>query len=157
LVVTMPPLRQRTDDVLLLAEHFLRRFSVEYTRPTKRLHPDTSGLLRAYDWPGNVRELENLTLRELLLTDDDLITIDPNRRPGFETIGGGSFDAEHTFKAAKAKAIADFERSFLGYLLMKTGGNISLAAKICGKDRSSLNKLVKKHGLSDEICPAPLD
>ena len=157
LLVTMPPLRHRTDDVLLLAEYFLHRFAVEFAKSTKQLHPDTVSSLLEYDWPGNVRELENMMLRELLLADGDLITIDPHRRLGAENVPANGFDAGHTFKTAKARAIAEFERSFLGHLLMKTGGNVSLAARICGKDRSSLNKLVKKHGLADETSSSSLD
>src|SRR5262249_33518768 len=62
LCLTMPPLRQRGDDVVLLARHFLRRFAAEYQRPMKHLHPDAVARLRTGPWPGNVREIENLML-----------------------------------------------------------------------------------------------
>lgn len=150
LSVTMPPLRQREDDVLLLAEYFLRRFASEYRRPAKRLHTDSMRSLTAHDWPGNVRELENLILREILLADGDVIRIEPGRRSVGESTIVTGLDPGQTFKSAKARAIAAFEKSYLDYLLTKTGGNISLAARISRKDRSSLNKLVKKHGLDGE-------
>jgi DNA-binding NtrC family response regulator len=150
LTVTMPPLRHREGDVLLLAEYFLRRFASEYGRPAIRLHVDSLSSLSAHDWPGNVRELENLMLRELLLADGDVIRIEPRRRLAAESTTMTGLDTGQTFKSAKARAIAEFEKSYLGHLLTKTGGNISLAARISRKDRSSLNKLVKKHGLAGE-------
>jgi len=149
LSVTMPALRDREDDVLLLAEYFLHRFAAEYGRPVKRLHADTISLLLAHRWPGNVRELENMILRELLLADGDVIKIDPHCRLASQPIAIGRLNGQ-SFKSAKARAIADFERSYLSHLLTKTGGNVSLAARISGKDRGSLNKLIKKHGLTSE-------
>jgi DNA-binding NtrC family response regulator len=145
LLVTMPPLRERGHDVVLLAEHFLRRFAAQYERPEKRLHSETIDWLLAHDWPGNVRELENVILREFLLTDGDTIRIKSAGR-ALANVAAGAIH-EHTFKSAKARAVAQFEKSYLGMLLTKTCGNISLAARISQKDRSALNKLVKKHGL----------
>jgi DNA-binding NtrC family response regulator len=138
LSVTMPPLRQRGHDVVLLADHFLDRFAVQYRRSSKRLCAETIGWLLAHDWPGNIRELENLMLRGFLLADDATIRI-----------GAAANDArdDQTFKSAKARAVAQFEKTYLSRLLAATCGNISLAARISRKDRSALNKLVKKHGL----------
>ena len=104
----------------------------------------------AHDWPGNVRELENLMLREFLLADDDMIRIEAAPRE----IANGAAGREHrngTFKTAKAEAVAQFERAYLRRLLDETRGNISLAARISRKDRSTLNKLVKKHGLGERF------
>jgi DNA-binding NtrC family response regulator len=147
LSLTMPPLRQRGGDAVLLAEHFLQRFAVEYKMATKRLHPETIEWMTVHQWPGNVRELQNLMLREFLLVDRDTIRLN-----GCGSAGGGDpaeyqGTGELTFKSAKALAVAQFERVYLGNLLTKTLGNISLAARIAGTDRSALNKLVKKHGL----------
>jgi DNA-binding NtrC family response regulator len=155
LSVTMPPLRQRSRDVVLLAEHFLNRFASKYERPAKRLHPDTVAWLLAHDWPGNVRELENLMLREFLLADNDVIHIRIASQPMSDCFVNGDIDCELTFKLAKAKAVAQFERAYLGDLLAKACGNISLAARISQKDRSALNKLVKKHGLDCERFRTP--
>jgi DNA-binding NtrC family response regulator len=149
LSVTMPPLRLRERDVVMLAEHFLCRFAIQYDRPAKRLHPDTVAWLLEHDWPGNVRELENLVLREFLLADDDVIRL-PTRRESAPNPDNDGLACEQTFKLAKAQAVAEFEKAYLGDLLAKTCGNISLAARISRKDRSALNKLVKKHGLGSE-------
>jgi len=144
LCVTMPPLRERGHDVVLLAEHFLRRLAAQYARPPKRLHPDSVAWLLAHDWPGNARELENLMHREFLLTDGNTIRLAAADGPARAQSGPVPVQ---TFKCAKARAIAQFEKAYLGELLSKTSGNISVAARISQKDRSALNKLVKKHGL----------
>jgi DNA-binding NtrC family response regulator len=147
LSVHLPPLRERGDDVRLLAEAFLRRLSVRHDTPARTLHHDALTFLRTYAWPGNVRELENLIQREFLLSDDDQIRIAPAG-----ATPGGDFDSpsmgtDDTFQQAKARAIAQFERAYIGELLERTRGNVSLAARLCGKERSRLGKLLKKYGL----------
>ncbi|HSD59245.1 MAG TPA: sigma-54 dependent transcriptional regulator [Burkholderiales bacterium] len=149
LALKMPPLRERAGDVLLLAEIFLRRFAQQHGRPEKRLHPATREWLPRHDWPGNVRELENLMLREFLLCDGSEVFIEAP--PGLRA---SSADAEprqaftnRGFRQAKAQAVADFERSYLEHLLTRTRGNLSLAARLSRKDRSTLTRLVKKHGI----------
>jgi DNA-binding NtrC family response regulator len=148
LSVTMPPLRHRGRDSLLLAEHFLKRFAAEYERPAKRLHSDSACWLLAHDWPGNVRELENMMLRLFLLEEDDVIRVVSSAPTMTSSQPSGGPGQTPTFRSAKADAIARFERAYLKDLLARTSGNISLAARISRKDRSALNKLVKKHGLA---------
>ncbi|MFO1061451.1 MAG: sigma-54 dependent transcriptional regulator [Dongiaceae bacterium] len=145
LSVTMPPLRRRGDDARLLAEHFVRRFARQHGRPEKRLHPDCAAWMARHPWPGNVRELENLMLRELLLGDGDSIRVGDEDPAAAEA--GPEVDLDQAFQPAKARAISVFERHYLSRLLARAGGNISLAARLSRKDRSALNKLVKKHGL----------
>lgn len=147
LKINMPSLRERGTDCLLLADYFIKRMALHHNRAPRHLHPETRAWMTDYDWPGNVRELENLILREFLLTDGEMLQIPcPGElRPTSTASAPFSFDSG--FKPAKARALAEFERSYLQYLLTKSGGNISLAARISRKDRSALNKLVKKHGL----------
>jgi DNA-binding NtrC family response regulator len=149
LTVTMPPLRERGRDAVLLAEHFLDRFATQYERPRKRLHAKSVTWLLSHDWPGNIRELENLMLREFLLADGEVIRIGATQ----QSVADAAFnriDVDETFKSAKARAVAQFEKSYLRHLLTETCGNVSLAARISHKDRSTLNKLVKKHGLASD-------
>jgi DNA-binding NtrC family response regulator len=155
LSLTMPPLRRRDGDALLLAEHFLRRFVVQYKQPVKKLHRETAAWLAAHQWPGNVRELQNFMLREFLLADSDTIHVSfPDR--GAANHGATALAvAENTFKTAKARAVAEFERVYLDRILTKTSGNIAMAARIAGTDRSALNKLVKKHGFAGEQFRRP--
>ncbi|WP_375411397.1 sigma-54 interaction domain-containing protein [uncultured Bradyrhizobium sp.] len=147
--VTMPPLRERGRDVALLAECFLDRFATQYERPQKRLHPSSIAWLMSHDWPGNIRELENLMLREFLLADGEVIQIAAPQRNAAD-LAFDRIDVDETFKSAKARAIALFEKNYLRHLLTETCGNVSQAARISRKDRSTLNKLVKKHGLASD-------
>lgn len=151
LSVDLPPLRERQDDVVFLAEVFLRRLAQQYRKPPKSLHPDAVSRLLGHAWPGNVRELENLIHREFLMTDGTMIHLH-----GLAPFGARQNNTrddalsrltESGFQKAKAGAIADFERAYIVELLARTRGNISQAARISGKERSRLGKLVKKYGL----------
>jgi DNA-binding NtrC family response regulator len=149
LSVTMPPLRERGRDVIRLAEHFLARLAGQYGRSVKHLHPEAIDRLLVQSWPGNVRELENLMLRAFLLDEGDTIRLRHLETPVIHPYAVG-FGPGDTFKSAKATAIAEFEKAYLDQLLARTNGNISLAARISHKDRSALNKLVRKHGMAGE-------
>jgi DNA-binding NtrC family response regulator len=149
--VAMPALRDREGDVILITEYFRERFAAQYGRPALPLDPGMIARLRTYSWPGNVRELENLVLRQILIGDWEEPQI------GIGSSASGSPDQDDAladptlgFRSAKAKAVAQFEKDYLNRLLAITRGNVSAAAKICGKDRSTLNKLVKRHGLTGE-------
>jgi DNA-binding NtrC family response regulator len=144
LALQLPPLRQRLEDLPELVEHLLRQFRASHAQPDKRLGPEVMGWLAAQSWPGNVRELENTLLRAFLVSEGECVTL-------------GSFlpaaDAEPPapapdFRAAKAEIIASFERDYLAQLLRRTAGNVTRAARLAGKERRALGKLLKKHGLS---------
>jgi len=140
LPLDLPPLRERGDDVVTLAQAFLHRFSRQYRQPPKTLDDASTAWLLRHRWPGNVRELENLIHRQFLLFDAVVIRLAP---------GGDAAraHAEPSFQAAKARAIADFESRYIAALLARTRGNVSLAARLSGKERSRLGKLMKKYGL----------
>jgi DNA-binding NtrC family response regulator len=150
LVVDLPPLRSRGDDVVVLARAFLDRLSRQYGRAAKVLDSESIAYLRAHSWPGNVRELENLIHREFLVSDDPEIRLGNLRAQG-QDARPASDDPSLTvigFREAKARAIAEFERAYLVELLKRADGNVSLAARLAGKERSRLGKLIRKHGLS---------
>jgi DNA-binding NtrC family response regulator len=165
LTLDVPPLRSRGDDAVVLARAFLKTLCVRYQQPGRVLHPDAILALRQHSWPGNVRELENLVHREFLLADDVQLALtalprgapaDTERRVTFRR----SADTPATqnssrpallhaeFRQAKAQAIADFEREYVCRLLQKAGGNVSLAARLAGKERSRFNRLVRKYQIS---------
>lgn len=148
LPVTIPPLRERAGDVGLLAELFMERFRQQY-RIGRTLDAEALELLARRSWPGNVRELENLVHREFLLSDAVVIRL-AGQRPD-STPRAASGDDSLTslrFQPAKARAIASFERAYVMELLSRTRGNLSLASRISGKERSRLGKLVRKYGIT---------
>ncbi len=148
LQVWLPALRDRAGDVMILAGHTLARLNRESRASPKVLHPASEATLCAHRWPGNVRELENVMLREYLLATDSSILIasaqaDVERAesPALPSLTGSAF------KTAKARAVAAFEQAYITEMLSKSGGNLSLAARLSGKDRSDLCKLLRKHGI----------
>jgi DNA-binding NtrC family response regulator len=151
LQVTLPPLRERAGDSVLIANAVLDRLSREYRRPPKRLHPDAVAWIRAQPWTGNVRELENLLHREFLLTDGPMVRLGPRSdalgAPSPTDADGRPALTARVFREAKARAIADFERAYVTELLAVTNGNVSQAARISGKERSTLGRLMRKYGL----------
>jgi len=150
LPLRLPPLRERLGDAVLLAEVFVDRLNRQSELLPRNLHTDSVSALNAYSWPGNVRELENLIQREFVLAagrQDILIrTIDDGDASGASP-GSSMSVACEAFNLAKARAIATFEKAYLVALLSKTAGNITLASRLSGKDRSDIAKLLKKHHL----------
>jgi DNA-binding NtrC family response regulator len=151
LALNLPPLRKRGRDVVLLAERFLGRLERQYRTQPKSIHPDAVSRLTEHPWPGNVRELENLIHREFLMTDEPVIRLHclapaGERRKDMREAASSRM-TESRFQEAKASAIARFERAYIVELLARTRGNISLAARVSGKERSRLGKLVKKYGI----------
>ncbi|HWU85246.1 MAG TPA: sigma-54 dependent transcriptional regulator [Rhodocyclaceae bacterium] len=153
LTLCMPPLRERQEDVVLIAQTMLQRLSHQYRIPLKSLHADALGFLRAYPWPGNVRELENVIHREFLMCEESILRLVDTRQ---ELVGDA--DASPTirpraiiaFREAKARAVAEFERNYVADLLNRTAGNISHAARMAMQDRSAFGKMVRKYGLGSE-------
>jgi DNA-binding NtrC family response regulator len=147
LCLELAPLRDRHGDVPLIASGFLEACDRRYNLGPKRLDQDSLAWMEAYLWPGNIRELENLVYREYLLSDGPVIKVDPPK--GVAPIDPRSTPgaAGLTFHQAKARAVETFEKTYLSSLLSQAGGNVSLAAKLAGKERRSLGKLLKKYGL----------
>lgn len=148
--VRLPALRDRPGDLAVLAEAFLRRFSQQYGTPVKVVDPDSLRVLNAYGWPGNVRELENLIQRECLLSPGEIIriaSVEGEYQASERRLPEAAIAYDDTFKTAKARAIAEFEQDYMRALLRKTAGNLSLASRLAGKDRSDLGKLLRKYGI----------
>lgn len=153
----LPPLRERGEDVLLLAEHVLAGCAARYGTE-KRLDAASRAWLSRQRWPGNVRELENVICREYLLTDDAVLRIGvPEPRPmptGTPTPDGSLLAPKFVgFAQAKTSAVGAFERGYLVDALASAGGNVTRAAQLAGKERRAFGKLLKKHGI-DRNQPA---
>jgi DNA-binding NtrC family response regulator len=147
-VVTLelPPLRERPEDIPLLARHFRARYATELARPAGRFSEAALEALMLHDWPGNVRELEHVVQRALVLaTGDGTIRrrdLDlPCRAPG-----GG----RESFREAKARMVAEFERRYVERALAAHAGNISRAARAVGKNRRAFFELMRRRGVDAE-------
>lgn len=153
--LTMPPLRERKADMAIIAESLLQRFSRDYELPARLLSQQSLQYLQQQDWPGNVREFENTLLRSFLLSTGNYIDIDDGVVPAFYTsvvdgesdTGAGNRCATMSFQDAKAQAIVDFEQHYLREVMQITHGNVTLAAKIAGKERRALGKLLQKYAI----------
>jgi len=141
--ICLPPLRKRKDDVPALARHLLAKYSVESAGAAKRFLPAALEKLMGYDWPGNVRELENVIQRAAILSTRDAIASEdiclPKSAPSI---------SEGSFKSLKARAVAEFEISYIRQILATSGGNITKAASTAKKNRRAFWQLMQKHQIS---------
>ncbi|MFG0260877.1 MAG: sigma-54-dependent transcriptional regulator [Novipirellula sp. JB048] len=145
--ITLPPLRERGEDVVLLAERFLPQ--LRSARSTVvGFSAETLECFRQYDWPGNIRELRNAIERAAALSRTDMIEVadlpEPLRQP--QTAGHAAISA--FANASRDKALGSAEHSYLTSLLEKYSGNISQAAQQAGLSRQGMHKLLKKHNIA---------
>jgi len=145
--ITLPPLRERLEDVPLLAAHFLEKHGAALGKPGVRLSPEALRLLMGYGWPGNVRELENCIERGIILSDGKVVT--PDALP--DGIRGGG-QRETTLyhgddQLSIKKAEERLEREFIRRALDKTGGNRTHAARLLEISHRALLYKLKEYGM----------
>jgi DNA-binding NtrC family response regulator len=155
--VTIPPLRERGEDVLLLAEYFLERFRREFRKPGLALSEDARARLRSYPWPGNVRELQNTIERASILTDGD--TIDaaalqlPRAKPSAAELPSGmleeAFQWEGPLEEVSGRAVAHVERFKIETALREAKWNKTRAAEKLGVSYKTLLSKIKSLGLEN--------
>jgi two-component system NtrC family response regulator len=131
----MPPLRERREDIIPLAQYFLKKFSEEHRKPPVALSPEAEGALLRYGWPGNVRELENLISRSVVLSSRTIL------KPGDLGFALDQIPTDVNLKFAK-KAI---EMDFVKKALHRNGGIVSRAARELGISRVNLYELLEKY------------
>jgi two-component system nitrogen regulation response regulator NtrX len=148
--IYVPPLRDRTDDIPRLAEHFMATLSAEYGRRVKRFAPDAMSRLQHYTWPGNVRELHNVVERLLIMVPDSVITAQDVSFIGDAPLVDAAAPAAVT---PLAEARDRFERDYILHVLAAQHGNISRTADALGVERSNLYKKMRAFG----IAPARRD
>ncbi|MBI5936901.1 MAG: sigma-54-dependent Fis family transcriptional regulator [Betaproteobacteria bacterium] len=155
LSVTLPSLRQRPSDIPVLARHFIGKFARQYGLPEKAVSPAALTALMRHTWPGNVRELENFIHRQFVMNEGGILEFnesalcDDAQTPLPDSADDGLPITQGVgFRQAKEAAIAEFERRYLIRLMKDCVGNISQAARIAGKERSTLRRLLKKHGIA---------
>ncbi len=140
------PLRERKEDIPVLVEYFVRRYSREYNKPIKEISEDAMEAFASYLWPGNVRELENKIQQLVVMSTSTVITTRDVQLPTSKSISKEA-DLEY-FKMAKKSAINVFEKTYLTNLLEEHRGDVVSAARRAGKSRTALWNLLKKHDLS---------
>ena len=145
--LSLPALCQRPEDVLLLANHFLKTAASEYHSHARRFSASANEKLLAYAWPGNVRELENVVRQAVVLVEGTVI-YERDLPINCDSSAPVVTRPKESFKAAKARTIEAFERKFLQDLLSSCGGNISKAAREAKKDRRAFFELLKKYDLT---------
>jgi transcriptional regulator with PAS, ATPase and Fis domain len=145
--VLLPPLRERGGDAELLATHFIRECAKQYGMPEKRLHPATVRWIRAYNWPGNVRELQNFIQSEFLLSDNAEIATQVCEASIAEHAPRED-QAPLPYAHARSIALEEFDRRYLERLLARARGNVTQAAKLAGKERRALGKLIRRYGIA---------
>jgi len=156
----MPPLRQKTEDILLLAQHFLQRCCRESGKESMRISPELADSLMKYPWPGNVRELENLIRRAVILSTGPeirmedvelerdtqakcLVTEEVKRLP---------------YKEAKRLVLERFHSEYVADGLARSQGNVTQAARECGLERQALQQVMRRYGIkSKDFQPASDD
>ncbi|TLY16535.1 MAG: sigma-54-dependent Fis family transcriptional regulator [Nitrospirae bacterium] len=147
--IGLPPLRERREDIPVLAHHFFQKFSRGSTRPITGFVPGTLALLQRYHWPGNVRELENAIERAVSLSHGPLVL--PDDLPEAIRNAGASSSEDRVGRGSgKEEALLtldEVEKRHLMKVLRETGGNKARAAKILGIDRRTLYRMAERFGL----------
>jgi len=143
--IAVPALRERGDDVVRLAEHFIQEFTLEYGRRPKRLSPEAIKVLQSWDWPGNVRELRNVIERLVIMVPGDVISAgDLSFLAGADrTRTGGASEIVPLYQARDA-----WEREYLLAAVAAVDGNISRAADALGIERSNFYRKMRSLGIA---------
>ncbi|HEY3220346.1 MAG TPA: sigma-54 dependent transcriptional regulator [Gemmatimonadales bacterium] len=154
--IQVPPLQQRPEDIPLLANHFLTyywRAHRDHKSATPTMGESALRALRSHTWPGNVRELQNVIEHAVVLVEpgaelraEDL-PFGHAEIPGADIAPAVTMPIEETYHAARERLLAEFERRYLTWLVSQAGNNISRAARIAAVDRTTLYRLMERHGL----------
>lgn len=148
LTITVPPMRDRREDIPLLAQTLLSAACRELGLPVKGISPDVLGYLVTRQWPGNVREMQNLMRRLAVFAEGETVTMRVLHQVEADS-GRGDREPSRLapYKEAKERVLRDFTSAYLRQLLAATHGNISAAARLGGLSRYALQELIKKAGI----------
>ena len=149
----LPPLRERSPDVGLLAQHFLDELSCKSEHRSFSLSPGAVRLLESYSWPGNVRELFNLMQRVVALLEGPLVL--PDKLAALMSVPPASeVKPIVSFREERERVLESFDRRYLENLLRIHYGNVTQAARYAGKDRRVLGRLLKKYAIDRSLFAA---
>jgi len=152
--IRLPPLRERPEEIPLLAHHFVQRFAEEFEKPIEVITPRAMAVLEAHEWPGNVRELEHAMERAVLLADGRAIDLDAIPAGGEHPNGVWTDVPDDAATLAERKqelrseSVERIERLFVLKALRAAAWNVSQAARNVGMARPNLHALMRKHGIT---------
>lgn len=161
IVINIPALRQRAEDIPLLVNHFLSIFNERFSRNVQMPTPSEMNRLMAYAWPGNIRELQNALERAVVMSVNDRLDLDdifaavPRSQRAPARIEGASavkptaidFGESDLFSLPLTEAKSTFEKHYLEYLVRENNGNIHLLAEKSGRYRADIYRLLNRHGI----------
>lgn len=151
--IKLPPLRERIDDVSLLAAHFLKKYAEKNRKQISSISAEALGSLMRYSYPGNVRELENIIERAVIMEKGDVLSrVDLRRATGgdkFRTPLQSTSELE-PFRKTKTEVVEQFEKEYFSQLLRMYNGNMSRASKHAGINIKNLHEKMARHGLKKE-------
>lgn len=148
--IEIPPLRERREDIALLAETFLQRLNRLYPKEIRGIHIDVLSAFEKYSWPGNIREMEHLIERAYIVEKGSILSpgsfpIELFTHTGFVT--PMPLNTSRTLAVARRKAVEDFERHYLKGILAEHNGRINKTARAAGISTRQLHKLMKKYAI----------
>ncbi len=151
--IYLPPLRERRDDITLLADYFLTKYNRSLRKNIKLMSDETLEILLGYDWPGNVRELENVIQRCVVIEKGEVIL--PRSLPERVRSEDRSVEMDiplvsTNLKGARKNVLEAFEKKFVREALTATAGNVTEAAKRAGIERQSFHRMISKYSISPE-------
>ena len=155
--IQLSPLRERTEDIPLLIDHFLKQMEDQEVNAVTNISPDAISLLQSYSWPGNIRELKNMVERLSIMASNNRIGVDDlpsSIIKGAGTNPSSSIVTALPFKDAKNKWLQNFEQKYLEQILEKYKGNITRAAQASGVNRKTFQRLIIKYELDNFRRPS---
>lgn len=151
--IILPPLRDRKDDIPLLAQFFVEKYNKLNQKEIKGIAPEALEVLKTREWPGNIRELENVIERGIILSWSDILQVSdlfPEDQPSSFPFRIQENIFLSPFKEAKEHIINNFHIEYIRRVLAKYGGNVSLAAKECGLKRPYLHRLMRENDIKSK-------
>jgi len=147
--IDSPPLRERKEDIPLLVEHFVQKFTAQFSKNVRLPNQEVLSRVVAYDWPGNVRELQNAIERAVVLSTDEQLHLEDIFQAPFASTNERDRTriADESILEEFNRAKEEFERGYLTRLLRATRGNISEAARLSGQHRPHIYRLLGKYGI----------
>ena len=151
LPIKLPPLRERPEDIPLIANHLLEKHCTKLDKPLKRFSTELMDIFIGRRWEGNVRQMENMIMQGILFSAAEEIKptdVGITRKPANGAIAEISPSLDLPYKAAKENNLSAFNAAYIGHMLTLSQGNVTQAAKACGLERQALQQIMRRYGIT---------